>query len=129
MGWNSTTFVFLLSLFAAPLLAQPSKPLSGLNLEGLRETKRGELRWQDNPFVQPVEPLDVQDLSLTAIVSGKSDSACLINGEVLRVGNKIGFSEVLHIEKNHVVLRNENGIFSLSLKGGAQKQQQNENPK
>lgn len=107
-----------LLFFSAPALAQSSEPLSGLNVEGLREEDGKELRWKNNPFVQPVESLDVQDLHLTAVVQGAGEAACLINNEVLRVGEKIGFSEVVHIEKDHVVLRNENGIFGLSLKGG-----------
>lgn len=113
-------FIFHFSL----AYAQTSKPLSGLNVEGLQQGKGKELRWKDNPFVQPVESLDVQDLRLTAVVAGDRDSACLINGEILRVGDKIGFSEVVHIEKDHVVLRNENGIFGLSLKGQAPAVQQ-----
>lgn len=111
---------YFLLLTSGLFANEKTKPLSGLNVEGLQEEKGKELRWKDNPFVQPVESLDVQDLHLTAVVQGEKEAACLINSEVLRVGEKIGFSEVIHIEKDHVVLRNENGIFGLSLKGQAQ---------
>lgn len=121
---RTTLYAFWFLCLSTFSLAQGPRTLSGLNVEGLQQGKGKELRWKDNPFVQPVESLDVQDLHLTAVVAGDRDSACLINGEVLRVGDKIGFSEVVHIEKDHVVLRNENGIFGLSLKGQAPSVQQ-----
>ncbi len=124
MPGNKWISLLLLLCIGLPLLAQnqESKPLSGINVEGFQEKKEKEMVWKNNPFIQPVGPLDIQDLRLTAVVmaegkGAEAEAVCLINGEAVRVGDKIGFSELLHIEKDHVVLRNENGIFSLSLKG------------
>ena len=112
-----SVFVFFVVCFlSAPiLLAQP--PLSGLNTEDFQKSGSNKLKWEKNPFVQPAETLNINELNLMAIVYREGDSACLINGQMLRPGDKIGLAEVVHIEKKRVILRNENGIFSLALKG------------
>jgi hypothetical protein len=93
---------------------------SGLDLEGFEggdRSKENGLLWRDNPFVEEVEDFSVTDLVLTGIVYGDVDRAALINDHPVRKGEKIGSHEVVEIEKNHVVLRNENGLFRLSFTG------------
>ncbi|MDO8493739.1 MAG: hypothetical protein Q7S68_00170 [Deltaproteobacteria bacterium] len=89
--------------------------LSGVNTEDFEQPPSDELRWEKNPFIQSTEALGIQDLQLTAIVYNPTDAACLINGKVLRKGERIGGAEILHIEQKQVVLRNENGLFRLAL--------------
>lgn len=98
--------------------AEPSKPLSGINMEDFQQKSKEGLRWENNPFVQPVEETSIHDLNLMAIVFREGDAAALINGQVVREGETIGFSEVVHITKKTVTLRNENGVYRLALKGG-----------
>ncbi|MBI4209804.1 MAG: hypothetical protein HY538_08910 [Deltaproteobacteria bacterium] len=95
---------------------------SGLDLEGFEggaRSREGGLLWQDNPFVEAVEDFSVTDLVLTGIVYGDVDRAALINDRAVRKGEKIGSHEVVEVEKNHVVLRNENGLYRLSFTGEA----------
>lgn len=97
---------------------EPSKPLSGMNVEDFQQKSKEGLRWENNPFVQPVDGASVHDLNLMAIIFREGDAAALINGQVVREGETIGFSQVVHITKKTVILKNENGIYSLALKGG-----------
>lgn len=123
MVWQSNK-AHLLLLFSMLCLASWSAraadtPLSGINVEDFQKPKAGGLKWENNPFVQPVEGTSIHELVLTAIVHSEKDAAALINGQVVRVGDRIGLAEVVHITKKTVVLRNDNGIFSLPLKGSS----------
>ena len=90
--------------------------LSGVNTDDFQKPPNDQLRWEKNPFVQSVEEVGVHDLQLVAIVYRSSDEAsCLINGKVLEKGEQIGGAEVVHIEEKQVVLRNESGLFRLTL--------------
>lgn len=102
------------------LQATPSadQTLSGLNIEQFEERTDEPVSWTNNPFVQPADDVAVSELKLTGIVYSPEDSAAIINDTVVRLDDKIGYNEVVGIEKSAVVLRNENGIFRLSLKGG-----------
>ena len=79
------------------------------------------MEWSKNPFVQPVGEVDISQMQLTAIVYAKGDAAALVNGETVRVGDRIGFSKITEIESNRVILRNDNGIFFLTLKKNNEK--------
>lgn len=97
--------------------AAKTSPMSGLNLGEFDTTQPGQLKWENNPFVQTVEAIGVQDMRLTAIVYRPGSAAALINNLVVKEGDRVGDSEVLHIEAKRVVMRNEDGIFSLILGG------------
>lgn len=107
--------VLLIGVCFATLLS--AEPLSGLNTGEFDTTKPGQLKWENNPFVQTLESIGVQDMRLTAIVYRPGSAAALINGRILKEGDRIGTSQVVHIEAKRVVMRNEDGIFSLSLGG------------
>lgn len=116
MAWvNKILSLVIMLLFSRPLLAEP---LSGLNLGEFDSTKPGQLKWENNPFVQTLESVGVQDLHLTAIVYRPGNAAALINGRVMKEGDKVGSSQVMHIEAKRVVMRNEDGIYSLTLGAG-----------
>src|SRR3989338_9371134 len=118
-------FLGLFSLVFLLHVAETTPPLSGKNIESFEQKPTGELQWENNPFVQPIEELSIADLQLVAIVYGIKNASALISGEFLKKGDKLGQTEVLEIQKNTVILRNENGIFSLFL-GGSSKQKTEE---
>jgi hypothetical protein len=97
--------------------ASGAPPMSGRNLGEFDTSKPGQLKWEKNPFVQTIESIGVQDMRLTAIVYRPGSAAALINDLVVKEGDRVGDSEVVHIEAKRVVMRNENGIFSLTLGG------------
>ncbi len=109
-------FVLLMVLFSFPA---PAEPLSGLNLGEFDTGKPGQLKWENNPFVQTLESVGMQDLHLTAIVYRPGNAAALINGRIMKEGDRIGSSQVVHIEARRVVMRNEDGIYSLTMTGTA----------
>lgn len=94
-----------------------SAPLSGMNLGEFDTTKPGQLKWENNPFVKTTESLGVQDMHLMAIVYRPGNAAALINGRVMKKGDRLGDNEVVHIEAKRVVMRNADGIFSLTMSG------------
>ena len=96
----------------------PQDPLLGINVEDFSDTKKnGKLHWDKNPFVQPLKEADMGALRVEMIVYGPSFSAALVNGEILREGDKLGSIEVVKIYQKHLILRNEDGIFRLELRG------------
>lgn len=117
MVWINKLLLGLMMAMATPAIAQP---LSGLNLGEFDTTKPGQLKWENNPFVQTLESVGVQDMHLTAIVYRPGSAAALINGRVMKESDRIGSSQVIHIEAKRVVMRNEDGIFSLTLGGRGQ---------
>lgn len=117
MAWISKLLLGSIVMMVSPAIAQP---LSGLNLGEFDTTKPGQLKWENNPFVQTLESVGVQDMRLTAIVYRPGSAAALINNRVMKEGDRIGSSQVIHIEARRVVMRNEDGIFSLTLGGRGQ---------
>lgn len=105
------------STSTSPSTPAPAVPLSGVNLGEFDTTKPGQLKWENNPFVQTMESVGVQDLRLMAIVYRPGNAAALINGRVLKEGDRLGDNQVVHIEAKRVVMRNEDGIFSLTMNG------------
>lgn len=97
-----------------------SGPLSGVNLGEFDTTTPGQLKWENNPFVRTTESVGMQDMRLMAIVYRPGNAAALINGRIVKEGDRIGDNQVVHIEATRVVMRNEDGIFSLTM-GGALK--------
>ncbi|PIR21194.1 MAG: hypothetical protein COV45_00170 [Deltaproteobacteria bacterium CG11_big_fil_rev_8_21_14_0_20_47_16] len=104
----------------APAASKSAAPMSGLNLGEFDTSKPGQLKWENNPFVKTVESIGVQDMHLTAIVYRPGSAAALINDLVVKEGDHVGDSQVVHIEAKRVVMRNDDGIFSLTLSGRAQ---------
>lgn len=96
-----------------------SAPLSGINLGEFDTTKPGQLKWENNPFVKTTESLGVQDMHLMAIVYRPGNAAALINGRVMKKGDRLGDNEVVHVEAKRVVMRNADGIFSLTMSGAS----------
>lgn len=96
-----------------------SAPLSGVNLGEFDTTKPGQLKWENNPFVQTTESVGVQDMRLMAIVYRPGNAAALINGRIMKEGDRIGDNLVVHVEAKRVVMRNADGIFSLTMHGAS----------
>lgn len=97
-----------------------SAPLSGVNLGEFDTTTPGQLKWENNPFVKTTESVGVQDMRLMAIVYRPGNAAALINGRIVKEGDRIGESQVVHVEAKRVVMRNSDGIFSLTMSGANQ---------
>lgn len=113
---NSIILFFIFLVVSFPVFAKEADVISGLNLEDFGKDNKDRYMWENNPFIQVIDEVSLTDMSLTAIVFRQDDAAALINGEVVREGGKVGFSEIIHIAKDRVVLKNENGIFNLVLK-------------
>lgn len=117
-------------IFCLPVLAdqtpssktvKPPEPLSELNLEDFQSAVRESEGIDSNPFVKNGDAPQAKQMQLLGIVHRPGGSLALINSEVVKVGDKIGASTVIAIEKHKVVLRNEDGLFQITMKG-----QQNE---
>jgi len=91
-----------------------TKPISGLNM---RDFQKGEaqVKWENNPFVRNKDAQDYSVLTLTAIVYSDEDAAALISGQIVRNGAKLGLNEIVAIKKDHVLVRNESGIYKLAF--------------
>ena len=109
----------LASLFAcSPLMA--TEPLSGLNLEDFQSpSKKGEPDWQSNPFIKYGDTPQTKQLTLYGIIHGNSKALALINSDIVQVGDKIGSSEVVAIERQKVILRNSDGLFQITFRSSA----------
>lgn len=94
-----------------------SAPLSGVNLSEFDTTTPGQLKWENNPFVRTTESVGMQDMRLMAIVYRPGNAAALINGRIVKEGDRIGENQVVHVEAKRVVMRNSDGIFSLTMSG------------
>lgn len=98
--------------------AKAPEPLSGLNMEDFQGTvKKHDANWESNPFIRNGEGPQTKQLNLYGIIRGKSKVLALINGEIVKVGDKIGSSEVVAIETQKVILRNADGLFQISFRG------------
>jgi hypothetical protein len=120
MAGNKKIFIIaILIVFIISFSAQAEKKkLSGLNTQDFEDTDLSNVAWGNNPFVIPANAVPVSDLRLTGIVYGIEDSAAIINDQVVRVGDKIGYNEIVGIEKERVIVRNDNGLFGISFEGG-----------
>lgn len=107
----------MLASFVATAADTPNT-LSGLNVQGFEQKAEGKALWRNNPFIQPANDVAVSELDLSGIVYNDEAAAAIINGEIVKAGDKMGYNEIVAVEKEHVILRNENGLFRLSLRGG-----------
>lgn len=114
-------FAFLLGFGLVSLTSQADvqKALPGLNVEDFEKQQDSQLSWGNNPFVTSLTDVSVSDMILYGIVFKEGDSSALINAQVVRVGDRIGASEILEILHDRVILKNENGVFSLNFGGVA----------
>ena len=104
----------LLLAWAVDLQAGPL--LSGLNSKDFNQVQKSSLEWKGNPFIQQVEESGIDELKLLAIVYSKNKAQALINSQIVKKGDKIGSFKVVSIERQSVILRNDNGIFNLPFK-------------
>jgi hypothetical protein len=102
--------------FISTTLFSLTRPLSGLNTKDFLNIDKLGVEWKDNPFIHPQDNAGVDEMTLFAVVFSKKKSAALINDQIVKIGDKIGSSEVVDIQKQTVILRNESGIHSLSFK-------------
>ena len=111
----------LLFSFAAWPNAKPlglsDKPISGLNLKDFQKPASQAKAWTSNPFVKKVDDFDVFDIKLFAIAFSETDRAALINAQIVRIGDYLGSLEIVDISRNHVVIRDEGGVFRLTFEG------------
>lgn len=91
-----------------------SEAQSGLNMEEFKKGA-GEARLRNNAFVQVPEIFSMQKIRVSAIIYGRDRQAALILGQIVSVGDKIGTAEVMSIQRKSVTLRNENGVFRISI--------------
>jgi hypothetical protein len=103
----------VLGLFFICLSLHATRPLSGLNTKDFLSITENLLNWKDNPFIQRGEEASIEDLTLFAVIYNKNKAAALINNQIVKKGDRIGSFEVVSIQKQEVVLRNDNGIFKL----------------
>jgi hypothetical protein len=113
------TFFILGTGFVAEAASDPNL-VSILNMEGFDKKIPVGARIEENPFVKPVDEYSISELVLTGVVIGKRKQAALISGVIVTVGDRIGNNTVLSIERKRVVLKNADGIFSLSFRGRAE---------
>ncbi len=92
---------------------------SSLNVDAFNEQFNRKPEDDMNPFIKPIEDLSIDELSLTGIVYNPSVQYALINGLVLKVGEKIGDHLVTQITRKTVTMKGEDGVFKLTLKGKA----------
>ncbi len=108
----------MISTFALFSYAKQSEEsYSFLNIEGFENRVSVNETFDDNPFVQPVDDFSINDLILTGVVLGHEKRVALINGAILEEGEKFGNNKIISIEKRRVIIKNQDGIYSLSMKG------------
>ncbi len=103
-------------ILSIPIALHAAAPLSGLNTTDFQNAPKNQVEWKNNPFVRQEDDAGIQELTLFAIIYNKSKAAALIDDQIVEAGDKIGSAEIIQIEKQQVVLRNENGVFRLSFK-------------
>lgn len=112
MGARNIAVVFSALLLS---IAAFCEPRSGMNLEGFSGNNKQKTSGRHNPFSRAQEKVSVQSMRVSAIVYSDTQRAALISGKIVQVGDKIGASKVVEIERKHVTLRNQNGVFRLSI--------------
>lgn len=89
--------------------------MSAIDMDGFNKGISTDVQWSQNPFVKPASGVAVDELKLRGIVYSKADAAAVIGSQVVRAGDKLGYNDVVQIDKSFVILRNENGLFRLAL--------------
>jgi hypothetical protein len=121
MGGDKTAInaAVVLALLGLSLFAHADqKPLSGLNLDEFDQKAKTSTNWGNNPFVVPLNDVAISELKLTGIVYSDTNKGAIIGNQLVVIGDKIGSNEVVAIERSRVILRNENGLYSLAISGG-----------
>ena len=92
----------------------------------LNKNKKTQI-WTQNPFLNHAAQKSLVAQKLFAIAYHHDDSSknsfALIGSNIVKVGDKIGQAEIMAIEKNTVIIRNQNGIFKITF--GSQARGQN----
>ena len=74
------------------------------------------LSWGRDPFTLPKVSVDIStELKLNGIMWDKDNPLTIINGKVLKRGDKIGTNTVIGIKQNRVFLSDGNREFELKL--------------
>ncbi len=113
-----TILIVILLLGLASFAHADQKPLSGLNIDEFDQKTATTSNWGNNPFVVPLNDVAISELKLTGIVYSDSNKGAIIGNQLVIIGDKIGSNEIVAIEKARVILRNENGLYSLAISGG-----------
>jgi hypothetical protein len=87
----------------------------GINLEDFNHHPTDD-GWEKNPFIKPLKEIRLEDLTLQAIIYHPENKAALINNQVLKEGVKIGDVEIIEIKPDHVMVKNNTGLFRLEIK-------------
>lgn len=95
-------------------------PISGLNLEDFQSGQEKKTDWNSNPFVKYGTNPQAKQMTLLGIIHGPDRAMALINNEIVKVGDKIGTNEVVSIDRKKVILRNEDGLFQITMRGAEQ---------
>ena len=90
--------------------------MSGVNSKDFNDAQKKPIVWKNNPFMQHLEDPGTDELTLLAIVYSEKKARALINDQIVKNGDEIGSFKVVSIQRQRVILRNENGIFSLQFK-------------
>jgi hypothetical protein len=113
----SSVLMSFLSIYLTSDLWAKGVPLTELNLKDFSDNKDVDLNWDKNPFVQPLKETDISTLRVSMIVYSSDQRSVMINGEVLHEGDRRGGIEVVKIHQKYVILRSDDGIFRLELRG------------
>jgi hypothetical protein len=109
--------IMLASLNAIAGVQKSAEPLSGLNMEDFEASAGKSPKWESNPFVKYGDAPATKQMILYGIVWNESKALALINSDVVKVGDKVGTSQVVAIEKAKVILRNSDGLYQITFKG------------
>lgn len=72
--------------------------------------------WGRDPFTLPKTPVDISvELKLKGIMWDKDNPLTIINGKVLKRGDKIGTNTVIDIKQDRVILSDGDREFELKL--------------
>lgn len=113
----------LVGAFLLPAVIAGAQSISDLDVSTVERLGAGrEVSSHVNPFTSGVataEDLAVEDLQLSGIVYGnENDAFALINGYLVRPGDRIAGFRVDKIEKDRVRLGRLDEVIVLSLGGG-----------
>lgn len=118
---RATLCFLLIALFGQSVFADFPDPLpmSGLNLEDFQSKDKQKQDWSSNPFVKHGDNPQAAQMNLYGVILGKKDSMALINHNIVSVGDKIGLNEVVAIQRQKVILRNNDGLYEITMKGAS----------
>ena len=78
--------------------------------------KSAHSSWGRDPFTLPKAPVDISvELKLKGIMWDRDNPLTIINGKVLKKGDKIGSNTVIDIKRDRVILSDGDREFELKL--------------